>query len=576
MSSITEEIKSRINIVDIIGNYLKLESAGSNFKARCPFHNEKTPSFMISPSRQTYHCFGCNIGGDVFSFIEEIEGLDFPGALRILADKAGVELVREPKKKKDGSEEIIRALDLSAKFYEAVLPKFPHATSYLKGRGLTEDTVKRFRIGFAPNLWRATSDFLAKKGITENTMERAGLIIRSPKGVYDRFRGRIMFPITDNSGRVIAFTGRILDEDKGETSGTSAGAKYLNSPETEVFHKSRALFGFYQAREAIRRLDAAVVVEGQIDLLLSHQAGIVNTVASSGTAFTAEHIALIKRFTKNIVLAFDADSAGIAAAQKGIVLALSQDMSVRVAGLPQGMDPADMIQKNEETWRECVSKARHVIDFYLELLPKRYEDNNILRSKISEIVIPFISELKSMLDQGHFVGQVAKILHIKEEPIWEEVRKHRGGSFINDPVIEERPNGAPTLSRPERIMRIIEGTLLWQGGLPEPSISSMEKYRARFEEFLAKRERVERTPQERETLIFEAEARWQGSQDALKREIDLLFKDLEEELIRNQFIEKMGQLKQAERDNNHEEAGKLLAECQMISERLHSLMQSSI
>ena len=181
-----------------------------------------------------------------------------------------------------------------------------------------------------------------------------------------------------------------------------------------------------------------------------------------------------------------------------------------------------------------------------------------------------------MLDQGHIVGQVAKILHIKEEPIWEEVRKHRGGSFINDPVIEERPNGAPTLSRPERIMRIIEGTLLWQGGLPEPSISSMEKYRARFEEFLAKRERVERTPQERETLIFEAEARWQGSQDALKREIDLLFKDLEEELIRNQFIEKMGQLKQAERDNNHEEAGKLLAECQMISERLHSLMQSSI
>ncbi|MBI3634508.1 MAG: toprim domain-containing protein [Candidatus Yonathbacteria bacterium] len=583
MSSITEEIKSRINIVDIIGKYLKLEGAGSNYKARCPFHNENTPSFFVSPSRQTYHCFGCNRGGDVFSFVEEIEGLDFSGALKILAEQAGIELTREPKKEKDTREEIYRALDLASKFYEAVLPKFPRATSYIKERGITTQTVKNFRIGFAPDEWRATSDFLMNKGgVTENTLERAGLIIRSPKGVYDRFRGRIMFPITDSGGRVIAFSGRILDEQKGKTVGTTvpakdasfrgAGlAKYVNSPETEIFHKSRALFGFYQAREAIRRLDSVVIVEGQIDLILSHQAGVQNTVASSGTALTVEHIALIKRFTKNIILAFDADDAGITAVQKGILLALSQDMSVRVVGLPHKMDPAEMVKKDPELWKKEVSEARHVIDFYLELLPKRYTDKNILRSKISEMIIPFVSELKSMLDQGHFVGQVAKILNMREDPIWEEVRKHGTGVSQNERVREKnKDDDIPLLSRRARIMRIIEGTLLWQEGLPSPGVTNGEKYRALLEKFREGEKEQKRTPQECDILIFEAETRWQGTQGTLQKELDELFKTLKEETIRNQFIKKMGQLKQAERDNDLEEAQKLLAECQEISKKLHS------
>ncbi len=331
MSSVIEEIKSRLNIVDVVGGYLKLEKAGGNFKACCPFHNERTPSFFLSPSRQTYHCFGCNRGGDVISFVEEIEGLDFQGALKILADRAGVTLTREKVGAKDERATIHNALELATKFYEAVLPKFPETEKYLKERGLTPETIKHFRVGFAPDEWRSLGDFLAKKGVSESVMERAGLIVRSPKGFYDRFRGRVMFPITDSSGRVIAFSGRILKEGEGKTLGASASAKYVNSPETDVFHKSRALFGFSQAKDSMRRADACVLVEGQMDLILSHQAGVTNAVASSGTALTSEHLDLIKRFTKNVVLAFDADSAGIAAAQRAGELAHSEDRAVRDA-----------------------------------------------------------------------------------------------------------------------------------------------------------------------------------------------------------------------------------------------------
>jgi DNA primase len=206
MSSVIEEIKSRLNIVDVAEGYLKLEGAGGNFKARCPFHNEQTPSFFISPSRQTYHCFGCNRGGDLISFVEEIEGLDFSGALKILAERAGIELTRQhggiSKETKDEREMLYRTLDLATKFYEAVLPKFPEAQSYLKNRGLSDETIKHFRVGFAPDEWRALGDFLTKKGVPEGAMEKAGLIVRGDKGFYDRFRGRLMFPIRDSSGRV--------------------------------------------------------------------------------------------------------------------------------------------------------------------------------------------------------------------------------------------------------------------------------------------------------------------------------------------------------------------------------------
>ena len=576
MSSIIEEIKSRLNIVDVIQGYLKLEGAGGNLKARCPFHNEQTPSFFISPSRQTYHCFGCNRGGDLISFVEEIEGLDFSGALKILADRAGVTLTHErggiSKESKDERAALYHALDLATKFYEAVLPKFPSAVLYLKNRGLNDETIKHFRVGFAPDEWRSLSDFLTKKGVPEAVMEKAGLVVRSPKGIYDRFRGRILFPIMDSSGRVIAFSGRILEGGEGKTLGAQASAKYVNSPETEVFHKSRALFGFYQAREAMRHEDRCVVVEGQMDLVLSHQAGVVSACASSGTALTSEHLALIKRFTKNIVLAFDADDAGLAAAHRAIGLALSQDMKVSVASLPRGMDPADMARESSQGWQDAVREAKNVIDFYLHLLPTLYSDKAVLRTKVSEIVIPFIAEQKSAIDQGHFVGQVAKLLGIKEEPVWDEVKKK---SIVTEVArkTEKLMDEVVVLSRLARIMRTVEGAILWQESREEPILSDVKKYRTQFEKLSSEAPPLDVPRGARDKLIFEAEARFHGNEQ-VEQEIADLLKNFEEEIIRDRFTQKLKQLKDAEMRGDTEEAQKLLVVCQEISKQLQALANS--
>ena len=564
MSSVIEDIKSRLNIVDVASGYLKLEKAGGNFKACCPFHNERTPSFFISPSRQTYHCFGCNKGGDVISFVEEVEGLDFQGALKVLADRAGVTLTREKPGAKDERDAIHSTLELATKFYEAVLPKFPEAMAYLTNRGLTPETIKHFRVGFAPDEWRSLGDFLAKKGVPESVMERAGLIVRSPKGFYDRFRGRVMFPIADSSGRVIAFSGRILKEGEGKTLGASASAKYVNSPETEVFHKSRALFGLSLAKEAIRHRDACVLVEGQMDLILSHQAGVKNTVASSGTALTSEHLEMIKRFTKNLVLAFDADDAGIAAAHRAVELALSQDMSVRIARLPKGMDPADVAQKNPSIWTDALKNAKQVIDLYLELLPELHTDKTELRVKVSEVITPFVALLKSPIDQGHYVGEIAKLLGIKEEPVWEEVKKRAGMANVVREVKKLEYKAAP-LSRQARIIRTIEGALRWQEGLTESTLKNIPEYRARFAKLLEGSPPFEVT--NGDELIFEAEARFHGSEQ-VEKELDELLQNLKEEILREKFTIKMTELKNAEGKANVPLAEKLLAECQAISKEL--------
>ncbi|HAT68644.1 MAG TPA: DNA primase [Candidatus Yonathbacteria bacterium] len=579
MSSVIEEIKSRLNIVDIAGGYLKLEKAGGNFKACCPFHSERSPSFFISPARQTYHCFGCNRGGDLISFVEEIEGLDFSGALKVLADRAGIELTREKagsKETRDEREALHRALDLATKFYEAVLPKFPDAVTYLHDRGLTDETIKNFRVGFAPDEWRSLGDFLAKKGISEEVMEQAGLIVRSPKGFYDRFRGRVMFPIADSSGRIIAFSGRILKEGEGKTLGASASAKYVNSPETEVFHKSRALFGFYQAKDAMRRADACVLVEGQMDLILSHQAGVTNAVASSGTALTAEHLTLIKRFTNNIVLAFDADDAGLSAAHRAIGLALSQDMTVRIAKLPRGLDPADMALKDPAAWQTAVREAKQVIDFYLELLPELYTDKDTLRAKVSEVVVPFIAEQKSAIDKGYYVGQVAKLLHIKEDPVWEEVKKRGTLAGIERSAEKLLATVAP-LSRRLRIARTIEGALLWQESSKEPVVADIKKYRADFEKLQGKtlNEQQSESPPPRDELIFEAEARFHGN-ERVEDELKDMLRGLEEEIVRDKFAQKMAELKESETKGSIEEAQKLLAECQIISKELQALIAQKL
>lgn len=572
MVSVIEEIKSRLGIVEVASGYIKLEKAGGNFKACCPFHNERTPSLIISPSRQTYHCFGCNRGGDVISFVEEIEGLDFSGALKVLAERAGVELKREKKEVRDEREGMFLVMDLSTKFYEALLPRFQDAVLYLKNRGLTDETIKKFRIGFAPDEWRTLYDFLNKKRAQDVLVERAGLVVRSQKGFYDRFRGRVMFPLFDTSGRVVAFSARILKEGSGKTLGSSASAKYLNSPETDIFHKSKVLFGFNFAKDAMRKEDAVVLVEGQMDLILSHQAGVENAVASSGTALTPEHLTLMKRFTNNLILALDADKAGLSATHRAIQLALDQDMNVRIAKIPEGLDPADLILKDASLWGSAIKNSKQVIDFYLELLPELYTEKDALRGKVAEIVIPFIAYLKNTLDKAHYVGKVANLLRVKEDPVWEEVKKAPiATNIIAETMQLDRMNA--TISRKIRIARAIESVLLWQEEAQQPLVPDIEKYRKRYLKLLDGPPPEEVSRVSRDKLIFEAEARFNGNED-IGADLDELLKNFHEEILREKFSEYMEKLKTAESQGDISEAQELLIKCQAVSKELHTLTNS--
>ena len=356
MSDTVQQVKDRLSIVDVVSQYVKLDRAGSTLRARCPFHAEKTPSFFVSAERGTFHCFGCGEGGDIFTFVEKIEGLDFKGALKVLADKAGVEIVYEKggKEKKDERERLFELMEVATIFFMSKLSD--DAKKYLRERGMKDATIKEFRLGFAGASWTEASDFLKKKGFSDKEIIEAGVGKKGDRGTLDKFRNRIMFPIADSAGRVIGFSGRIF----GEKASPEA-PKYLNSPETPLFHKSRILYGFDKAKLAMRKLQCAVLVEGQMDLLASHQAGWGNTVAVSGTAFTPEHASLVKRMTDNLVLALDADEAGIKAAGRAARAALQGGLNVKVARLPSGLDPADLILKEgAEKWKEAIREfQRH-------------------------------------------------------------------------------------------------------------------------------------------------------------------------------------------------------------------------
>ena len=311
MSTPVEQIKERLGIADVVGSYMKLERVGSSLKGKCPFHNEKTPSFFVSPARGSYYCFGCQAKGDIFTFVQEFEGLDFIGALRVLAVRAGVTLTKIDPKVRSEYARLYLCLEKATRFYEETLISNTEASEYITSRGLKQETIKDWRLGFAPSDWRQLFDYLLKEGFKTEEMEKVGLIkvahqtdtgghaVSAPKKYYDTFRGRIMFPIRDSAGRVIAFSGRILPRlDDGKT------GKYINSPETILFSKSEVLYGFDRAKLVIRQKDAAILVEGQMDLLMAHQAGFENTVASSGTALTEQQLVRLKRLSENLLLSF--------------------------------------------------------------------------------------------------------------------------------------------------------------------------------------------------------------------------------------------------------------------------------
>lgn len=417
-----EKIKERLSIVDVVAPYVELHKAGKNYKGKSPFTNERTPSFYVSPDRGMYYCFSSSQGGDIFTFTEKMEGVDFKGALKILAEKAGVELVPEDPKKRSERDQIYAVIEEATRFFSNYLSKKDAASSYLQDRAMKPSTLGAWRVGYAPGPpehgWRELRDHLLAKGFDDTVMLKAGLIKQADAGKapYDLFRDRIMFPISDTSGRIIAFSGRILTKD-------SDAPKYVNSPETELFDKSSALFGYDKAKHGIRQYDFSLIVEGQFDVVLSHQAGYTNAVAVSGTALTPNHVALLQRLSNRVVLALDADRAGIAAVKRAADLMLARGMDVKVARLQGGKDPADLVREDPKLLKESIAHATHVIEFLLAVIQEEAKDERAYKLRARDEIVPYLMRIESSIDRDHFAGVVADALNTTKDAILLELAR---------------------------------------------------------------------------------------------------------------------------------------------------------
>jgi len=424
MSDSVQQIKDKLDIVDVIAPYVDLQKAGKNYKGKSPFTSEKTPSFYVSPDRGMYYCFSTSQGGDMFTFLQAMEGVDFKGALQQLAQKAGVELVAEDPKKRSERDRWYAALDAATSFYEEELINTPDALAYLQQRGVTDETIKTWRVGYAPGPpkrgWRETKEALEKQGYKKDELITTGIIKQTDGGKepFDVFRDRIVFPMPDPGGRVVAFSGRILNKD-------SDAPKYVNSPETPLYKKSELLFGYDKAKTGIRTLGFSLIVEGQFDVVMSHQAGYNNTVAVSGTALTPHHVQLLERMSDRVVLALDADRAGIAAMKKGAEVMLGRGMDVKVAPLPDGQDPADIIQADAQQFKKVIGGSVHVIEFLLQILTKEETDPRTLKLKTRDEILPFVLLLPNRIDQDHFVTVIAEAIGSATEAIRYELDRLR-------------------------------------------------------------------------------------------------------------------------------------------------------
>lgn len=422
----SQEIKDRLDIVEVLSGYIRLTKAGRNFKALCPFHNEKSPSFIVSQDRQSWHCFGCGEGGDIFTFVMKMEGMEFIEALKMLAGRAGVELERinlaagkEASKKKNLDLEICSA---AKNFYKEKLAKDINglkAKKYLLGRGLTEKSINDFEIGYAPDDWSDTENFLIKKGFGRDDIFSAGITVKKEKnsGFYDRFRGRIMFPISDIFGHTVGFGARIFTRE-----GTDE-AKYINTPESPVYSKSKTLYGLNFAKETIRKSNACILVEGYMDVIGSHQMGARNTVSSSGTALTLDQIKMIKRYAVNLILAFDGDAAGQEATRRSIDLAIEGGLNVKIIILPDGKDPSDFVN-NPDEWKNAVKNAKRVIDFYFANSFSKYDSSQVEGKRaIAEEILEAIKKIPNGTEQGYWIEVLAEKLGIEAKFLIEELKK---------------------------------------------------------------------------------------------------------------------------------------------------------
>lgn len=432
-----ERVKSATDIVEIVSAHVQMRQAGRNWLGLCPFHSEKSPSFNVNPELQMYHCFGCGVGGDVVKFLQEIDKVSFVEAVTFLAERAGIPVPRRggSTAEDERNDQLFRANELAAKFFHYMLrqPAGADALRYLHKRGLTDETIDEFRIGYALSGWTSFLEMAGRRGFAALVLEQAGLVAPSSKGRghYDRFRDRVMFPITNLSGRAIGFGARALRPDDKP--------KYLNSPETPIYHKSGVLYGMSRARDSIRRDGTAIVVEGYMDVVSLAQGGVNNVVASSGTALTARHARLLARYSERVVLLFDGDAAGGTAAERGVEVLLGTEMDTRIVTLPPGQDPDSFVHRDQgvDELRQLIDKAPPALDVYLDRMAAGVDLNSVTgRARAIERLLPLISACKEEVRRSLMLRRAAQRLDVDEAALRADLA-----------VAESRP--APARREPE-------------------------------------------------------------------------------------------------------------------------------
>lgn len=561
LNSPIDEIKSRLDIVEVISSYIKLQKTGANFRAICPFHSEKKPSFFVSPARQIWHCFGCNSGGGIFDFIMKIEGIEFGDALRILAQKAGVELKPIRPELRTERNRLYEICELATRFFEKQLEggtAGKEAREYLISRGISEDSIKKWRLGYSPDVWQGLSDFLTSKGYKKEEIEKTGLGLTSEQGsFYDRFRGRIIFPIFDLNSQVVGFGGRVFKEkDKAEI------AKYVNTPNTLLYDKSRILYGLDRAKVEIRKADSCILVEGYTDVIMAHQSGTQNVVATSGTALTPYQLKVIKRYSENLILGFDMDVAGDSATKRGIDLAQSLGFNIKVTRLPEGKDAADIISKNPKEWHEALETPKSILEFYFQSAfsgrnPKTPEG----KKEISKILLPALKRIPNQIEKSFWIQKLAGELEVKEESIEEEMKKVPPTTFGTEIIESDSPvtkSGGPPKSRKElleeRLLTLILKSpqhLNLVGEKDREALINLKNNAANNEEYF-------------NYLSLKAEIE-QFEEREILPEIQFCLREIQSLEIKNRLDRISQEIKKAESEKDSEKTKKLIQEFNQLS-----------
>ncbi|MEK9154891.1 MAG: DNA primase [Patescibacteria group bacterium] len=573
-----EQIKEKLDIVEFIRSYITLQPAGRNFKANCPFHKEKTPSFIVSPDRQTWHCFGsCSEGGDIFKFLMKYENLEFQEALKILAERAGIELGRTNsfEQKQIG---VLYDINEKAKdFFKKNLELNKEAADYLKSRGLNPKTIEEFELGYAANEFEKLTLHLIKSGYNIKDIERSGLAFKKEKGGYmDRFRSRIMFPIYNHTGKTIGFSGRILPRfDTGET------GKYVNSPETPIFNKSKILYGFHKSKNFIREEKSAVLVEGQMDFLMLWQDGVKNIAATSGTALTFDHLKTLKRQTDNLIFCFDNDEAGLNAAERGIDMAIAYDFNVKISALIDYKDPAEAVFSSPGKISELLKNSLLIMEFYFnkylpkELKPQLPEFKNSVRN-----VLEKIKHIASPIERNHWLKELSQRIKIEEKILIEELEKLKTVKFepIKNRTGEEKDiiEEKIVLSRRELISQRILSLIIIKDDFKE-KIAEYANYLP-VDYFVIFRNLVEKTDLTDTRLInllnfitlrssFESEV---IGEQKLENEFDELLCQLNKECLKEKGERLVKLIKEAEKNGDEENVASRLKEFDEISKLMHN------